>query len=53
VIIDVHGLDITKPVAMEALMNNIVGIVTVGLFAKQGANVCLLGTEQGVQTLTF
>jgi len=53
VIIDVHGLDITKPVAMEALMNNIVGIVTVGLFAKQGANVCLLGTEQGVKTLTF
>jgi len=52
-ILDVHGLEITKPVAMEALMNNIVGIVTVGLFAKQGANVCLLGMTDGVRTLTF
>jgi len=52
-ILDVHDLEITNPVAMEALMNNIVGIVTVGLFAKQGANVCLLGTADGVRTLTF
>jgi ribose 5-phosphate isomerase A len=52
-ILDVHDLQITKPVAMEALMNNIVGIVTVGLFAKQGANVCLLGMEDGVRTLMF
>jgi ribose 5-phosphate isomerase A len=53
VIIDVHGLEITNPVAMEALMNNIVGIVTVGLFAKQGANVCLLGMSDGVKTMEF
>jgi len=53
VILDVHGLEIAQPVAMEALMNNIVGIVTVGLFAKQRANVCLLGTAEGVRTLTF
>ena len=52
-ILDVHGLEITKPIQMEALMNNIVGIVTVGLFAKQGANVCLLGMEEGVKTLAF
>jgi len=52
-ILDVHGLEITNPVAMEALMNNIVGVVTVGLFAKHGANVCLLGTADGVKTLTF
>lgn len=52
-ILDVHDLEITNPVAMEALMNNIVGIVTVGLFAKQGANVCLLGMADGVRTLTF
>lgn len=52
-ILDVHDLEITKPVAMEALMNNIVGIVTVGLFARQGANVCLLGMADGVRTLTF
>ena len=52
-ILDVHGMQIDNPVAMEALMNNIVGVVTVGLFAKQGANVCLLGMEDGVKTLTF
>lgn len=52
-ILDVHGMQIANPVAMEALMNNIVGVVTVGLFAKQGANVCLLGMEDGVKTLTF
>jgi ribose 5-phosphate isomerase A len=52
-ILDVYDLQITKPVAMEALMNNIVGIVTVGLFAKQGANVCLLGMTDGVKTLSF
>ncbi|MFZ6844386.1 ribose-5-phosphate isomerase RpiA [Undibacterium sp. RuTC16W] len=53
VIIDVHGLQIADPVAIEAEMNNIVGVVTVGLFAKQGANVCLLGTSEGVKSLTF
>lgn len=53
VILDVHGLEITNPVALEAVMNNIVGVVTVGLFAKQGANVCLLGMADGVKTLTF
>lgn len=52
-ILDVRGLHIDKPAAMEALMNNIVGVVTVGLFARQGANVCLLGTAEGVRTLTF
>jgi len=53
VIIDVHGLEITRPAAMEALINNIIGVVTVGLFAKLGANVCLLGTADGVKTLKF
>lgn len=53
IILDVHDLEITNPVAMEALFNNLVGIVTVGLFAKRGANVCLLGTSDGVKTLTF
>ena len=53
VIIDVHGLQLADPVAMEAAMNNIVGVVTVGLFAQQGANICLLGTPEGVKTLTF
>lgn len=53
VILDVHGLQITDPVALEAEINNIVGVVTVGLFARHGANVCLLGTAEGVKTLKF
>jgi ribose 5-phosphate isomerase A len=40
-------------VELEATINNIVGVVTVGLFAMHGANVCLLGTAQGVKTLKF
>jgi ribose 5-phosphate isomerase A len=53
VILDVVGLQIADPVALEVQMNNIVGVVTVGLFAQQGANVCLLGTAEGVKTLRF
>ncbi|GGC59238.1 ribose-5-phosphate isomerase RpiA [Undibacterium terreum] len=53
VIIDVHGLQIADPLGMEAAINNIVGVVTVGLFAKQGADICLLGTPEGVKTLSF
>lgn len=52
-IIDVAGMQIANPVEMESVINNIVGVVTVGLFARQGANVCLLGTGSGVETLTF
>ncbi len=53
VIIDVSGMRISNPPEMEDRINNIVGVVTVGLFARQGANVCLLGTETGVKTLNF
>jgi ribose 5-phosphate isomerase A len=52
-IIDVAGLNITDPVALEAQINNIVGVVTVGLFAQSGATIGLLGTEEGVKKLTF
>ena len=52
-IIDVFGLQIHDPVKLEVQINNIVGVVTVGLFAAHGANVCLLGTPEGVKTLTF
>jgi ribose 5-phosphate isomerase A len=52
-IIDVVGLKIADPATLEAQINNIVGVVTVGLFAQRGANVALLGTEDGVRTLTF
>ncbi|MFC3108195.1 ribose-5-phosphate isomerase RpiA [Undibacterium arcticum] len=52
-IIDLHGMQIERPAELEAVINNIVGVVTVGLFAQHGANVCLLGTTDGVQTLSF
>ncbi len=52
-ILDVVGLQITNPVEMEQQINAIVGVVTVGLFAERGANVCLLGTADGVKTLTY
>ena len=52
-IIDVSGLSITDPVALETSINQIVGVVAVGLFAARGANVCLLGTPDGVRTLKY
>jgi len=52
-IIDVAGLAITDPVGLEARINQIVGVIAVGLFAARGADVCLLGTPDGVKTLTF
>ena len=52
VILDVHNLTILDPVALESTINQITGVVTNGLFARRGADVCLLGTAQGVQTLT-
>ena len=52
-IIDVAGLKIADPVMLENQINNIVGVVTVGLFARQGANVCLLGTSTGVNVMDF
>lgn len=53
VILDVTGLSITDPVAFEAQVSQWPGVVTVGVFAFQKAQVCLLGTPGGVKTLTF
>jgi ribose 5-phosphate isomerase A len=53
VIIDVVGLGIANPAEFEARINNIVGVVTVGLFAQRGADVGLLGTADGVKKLAF
>jgi ribose 5-phosphate isomerase A len=50
-ILDVHNLEITNPVELEAALNQIPGVVTNGLFARRGADILLLGTAQGVQTL--
>lgn len=52
-LLDVHGLQITDPLAMEAEINQWPGVVTVGLFARYRASVCLLGAAEGVQTLVF
>jgi len=52
-IIDVAGLSISDPVALEAQINQMVGVVAVGLFAARGANVCLLGMADGVRTLKY
>jgi ribose 5-phosphate isomerase A len=51
-ILDVHGLNILNPVELETTLNNIAGVVTNGLFARRPADVLLLGTAAGVQTLT-
>ena len=53
VILDVSGLSITDPAAMEAEITQWPGVVTVGIFARNRARVCLLGTSQGVKTLNF
>lgn len=50
-ILDVHGLSIADPVGLESQLNQIVGVVTNGLFARRGADVLLLGTPDGVKTL--
>jgi ribose 5-phosphate isomerase A len=52
-ILDVKGLSITDPRALEAQINAWPGVVTVGLFASRGANLCLLGTEQGVERIDY
>ncbi|MGX2042003.1 ribose-5-phosphate isomerase RpiA [Methylocaldum sp. MU1018] len=50
-ILDVHNLNILNPVEMEQEINNIPGVVTVGLFALRGADIVLLGSESGVRKL--
>ena len=53
IIIDVHGLQILNPVELEAALNQIPGIVTNGLFARRGADVLLLSSDSGVQTMVI
>jgi ribose 5-phosphate isomerase A len=50
-ILDVEGLRIVNPVELESKINNIVGVVTNGLFADRGADVILIGSADGVRTL--
>jgi len=51
-ILDIHGLKIKDPKRLENQLNNIVGVVTNGLFAARGADILLLGTANGVQAIT-
>jgi ribose 5-phosphate isomerase A len=50
-VLDVHGLTITDPVALEREINQIVGVVTVGLFARRPADVLLIAGDTGVTTI--
>ncbi|MES9823242.1 MAG: ribose-5-phosphate isomerase RpiA [Candidatus Thiodiazotropha endolucinida] len=50
-ILDVHNLEIMKPREMENAINAIAGVVTTGIFAMRGADVLILGTEQGAKTV--
>ncbi|HID49817.1 MAG TPA: ribose-5-phosphate isomerase RpiA [Chromatiales bacterium] len=50
-ILDVHNWEIMEPVKLEQELNNIAGVVTNGIFAMRPADVLLLGTPQGVQTI--
>jgi ribose 5-phosphate isomerase A len=52
-ILDVTGLQITDPAGMEAGINQWPGVVTVGIFARNRASTCLLGTPAGVRRLDF
>ncbi|MDO4725246.1 MAG: ribose-5-phosphate isomerase RpiA [Comamonadaceae bacterium] len=52
-ILDVHGLQIRQPLALEQEISAWPGVVTVGIFARHKASICLLGSADGVQTLRF
>lgn len=51
VILDVHGLQIMEPMKLESEINDIVGVVTVGIFANRPADVLILGDEEGAKTI--
>lgn len=52
VILDVHNLQIMEPVKLETALNQIVGVVTNGLFAQRPADILLLGSDKGIQVVT-
>jgi len=52
IILDVQGMSLLNPVELETTLNNLTGVVTNGLFARRPADVLLLGTPDGVQTVT-
>ncbi len=52
IILDIHNMEILNPVDVEIAINSIVGVVTNGLFAQRPADVLLLGTQDGVRSIT-
>ena len=52
-ILDVAGLKISNPLALESQINQIAGVITVGLFAKERANILLVSNESGVSRVIF
>jgi ribose 5-phosphate isomerase A len=52
-IVDVTGLQLDEPLTFETQVSQWPGVLTVGVFAHQRAQVCLLGTAEGVKTLLF
>ncbi len=50
-ILDVHNLEIVEPIKLEQQINNLTGVVTVGLFAQRPADLLILGTNQGVELI--
>ena len=52
IILDIHNLEIMEPTKIEQILNNITGVVTNGLFAIKPASVLLLGTQDGVKTIS-
>lgn len=51
IILDIHNLNISKPIELENTLNNIVGVVTNGVFAKRSADIVLMGTDTGVKSV--
>ena len=52
-LLDVHGLQIHDPLGMECEVNQWPGVVSVGIFARHKASLCLLGTPEGVKTIRY
>ena len=52
IIIDIHNMDLSRPIDIEERLNQIVGVVTNGLFARRPADILLLGTADGVKTIS-
>jgi ribose 5-phosphate isomerase A len=50
-ILDVHGLQISEPRALESAINQLAGVVTVGLFAARPADLLIVGTDNGIRTI--